>query len=160
MNARQAIKLVLEAGDTVSLSYLEDLSDSELLRRPCPGCNHINWQIGHLLAAENEMLKQVAPGAVPPLPAGFAEKYSKDTSTSDDAGKFCKKDELLKIHKQQRTATLAALDKLTDDKLDAPSGLNYAPTVGSVFSMQGSHWLMHAGQWAVVRRQLGRKPLF
>jgi hypothetical protein len=32
--------------------------------------------------------------------------------------------------------------------------------VGDVFSMQGGHLLMHAGQWAVVRRKLGRKPLF
>jgi len=22
------------------------------------------------------------------------------------------------------------------------------------------HWLMHAGQWAVVRRKLGKPPLF
>jgi hypothetical protein len=29
-----------------------------------------------------------------------------------------------------------------------------------VFSMQGSHWMMHAGQWAVLRRKLGRPPLF
>jgi hypothetical protein len=32
--------------------------------------------------------------------------------------------------------------------------------VGALFSVEGSHWLMHAGQWAVIRRQLGRKPLF
>ncbi len=24
----------------------------------------------------------------------------------------------------------------------------------------GDHWLMHLGQWSVIRRQLGRKPLF
>ena len=35
-----------------------------------------------------------------------------------------------------------------------------APSVGAAFSMQGGHWLMHAGQWAVVRRQLGREPIF
>ncbi len=160
MNSRQAIKLSIDAGDNVSLPYLEDLTDQELLRRPCPGCNHINWQIGHLIVAENNMMNKIAPSAVPPLPAGFAEKYSKEAATSDDAGKFFKKDELLKIHKQQRAATLAALDKMTDEKLDAPTGFDFAPTVGSVFSLQGSHWLMHAGQWVVVRRQLGRKPLF
>jgi hypothetical protein len=160
MNARQAIKLAIEAGDQVSLPYLEDLSDADLLRRPCPGCNHINWQIGHLIVAENNMMNKTVPGSVPQLPAGFAEKYTKETATSDDAAKFFKKDELLKIHKQQRAATLAALDKLTDDKLDASTGMDFAPTVGSVFSLQGSHWLMHAGQWVVVRRQLGRKPLF
>ncbi|HZZ27246.1 MAG TPA: DinB family protein [Pirellulales bacterium] len=160
MNPRQAIKLGIDMGDMVSLPYLEDLTDKEMLQRPCPGCNHINWQVGHLIAAENNMLNQLAPGSLPPLPAGFADKYSKETATSDDPSKFCKKDELLTFHKQQRAATLAALEKMTDDKLDAPTGMDYAPTVGAMFSMQGSHWLMHAGQWAVVRRQLGRKPLF
>ena len=160
MNAKAAIKMAIEMGDMVSLPYLEDLNDAELMRRPCPGCNHINWQIGHLIASENHMLNQTLPGSLPALPAGFAEKYSKETAGSDDTSKFCKKDELLKIHKQQRAATLVALDKLTDDKLDAATGLDYAPTLGSVMTMQGSHWLMHAGQWVVVRRQLGRKPLF
>ena len=71
-----------------------------------------------------------------------------------------KKMNCLQIHKQQRAATLAALEKLSDDKLGDSTGFDYAPTVGSLFSLLGSHWLMHAGQWVVVRRQLGRKPLF
>lgn len=160
MNAREAIKTVADMGDMVSLSYLEDLNDTDLLKRPCPGCNHINWQIGHLIASENEMVNKAVPGSMPALPAGFAEKYSKETATSDDASKFAKKDELLAIHKQQRAAALAALEKLSDDKLDSPTGFDFAPTFGSLFSLLGSHWLMHAGQWVVVRRQLGRKPLF
>jgi hypothetical protein len=147
-------------GDMVSMAYLEDLTDQEMMRRPCPGCNHINWQVGHLIATENGMLTKIAPNTTPPLPAGFAEKYSKDTATSDDPKSFCNKDELLRAHRQQRAATLATLDKLSDEQLDAPSGFDFAPTIGSLLSMQGSHWLMHAGQWAVVRRQLGRKPLF
>ena len=106
------------------------------------------------------MLTKIAPNTTPPLPAGFAEKYSKDTATSDDPKAFCNKDELLKAHRQQRAATLATLDKMSDEQLDGPSGFDFAPTIGSLLSMQGSHWLMHAGQWAVVRRQLGRKPLF
>jgi hypothetical protein len=160
MNARQAIKLAVDMGDMVSLPYVEDLNDADLLRRPCPGCNHINWQIGHLIVSENQMVNQAVPGSMPALPAGFAEKYSKETATSDDASKFAKKDELLATHKQQRAASLAALEKLSDDKLDSSTGFDYAPTFGSLFSLLGSHWLMHAGQWVVVRRQLGRKPLF
>ena len=36
----------------------------------------------------------------------------------------------------------------------------YIPDWGTAFVMQDSHWVMHAGQWAVIRRQLGRPPLF
>jgi hypothetical protein len=160
MNVREAVKLSIDTGEFVSLAYLEDLTDAEMLRRPHPGCNHINWQIGHLIAAENMMIEKVAPGSMPALPAGFAEKYTKDTATSDDATKFAKKSELLQTYKAQRAGTLAALSKVSDADFDKPTGLDYAPTVGSLFSLQGSHWLMHAGQWAVLRRQLGRKPLF
>ncbi len=160
MKAKDAIKLAIDAGDMVGLGYLQDLSDKEFMHRPCPGCNHINWQVGHLISAEHEMIGKAVPGSMPPLPAGFAEKYTKDTATSDDPNAFVKKDELLVLHKQARAATLAALEKMTDEQLDAPSGVEFAPTVGAIFSMQGSHWLMHAGQWVVVRRQLGRKPLF
>lgn len=61
---------------------------------------------------------------------------------------------------EQRAATLEALETIDDAKLDHETGISYAPTVAAAFEMQGSHWLMHAGQWAVIRRQLGRKPLF
>lgn len=160
MNAKDAIKIGIDMGKFISTGYLEDLTDQELLHRPAKGANHINWQLGHLIAAEHEMTEKVAPGSMPPLPAGFAEKYTKDTATSDDASKFLKKAELLKVFEEQRAASLKALDKLSEADLDKPTGVEYAPNLGAMFSMHGTHWVMHAGQWAVVRRQLGRKPLF
>ena len=160
MNAHDGIKMSIDMGDMVSLSYLEDMTDAELMKRPCAGCNHINWQIGHLIVSENQMVEGVVPGSMPALPAGFAEKYTKEMATCDDAAKFAKKDELLRIQKEQRAATLAALAKTSEADLTKSTGLDYAPTVAALFSLQGSHWLMHCGQWAVVRRQLGRKPLF
>ncbi len=158
MDARDAIKLGIECGGMVSMGYLEDLTDQELMHRPCPGCNHINWQVGHLIVSENQMIGKVA--SMPVLPAGFAEKYTAETSGGDDPKAFVAKAELLRIYQEQRAATLAALAKQTDANLDQPTGVDYAPTVGAMFSMQGSHWMMHAGQWAVVRRELGRKPLY
>ena len=64
---------------------------------------------------------------------------------------------------EQRAGTLAALENLSDDDLDAaaPESLKQiAANIGGVFSMQPTHWTMHSGQWAVVRRKLGRPPLF
>jgi hypothetical protein len=119
--------------------------------------------MGHLIASENMMVETCCPGSMPRLPAGFSEKYSKETAGSDNPADFNTKSELMAAYHEQRSATLKALNKLADVDLDKPSHesmLSYAPTVASVFSMQGSHWLMHAGQWAVIRRQLGRQPLF
>ena len=158
MNSRDVMKLSINTADQICTGYLSDLTDQELLKRPCPGCNHLNWQVGHLVASEHGMMSKHFP--MPPLPAGFAEKYSKETATLDNPEKFCTKAELLQAAKAQRAGTLAAIDKASDADLDKPSGFDFCPTLGALLSMQGSHWMMHAGQWAVVRRQCGRKPLF
>jgi hypothetical protein len=163
MNARDVIRQSIDMGGMVCTAYLQDLTDEQLLQRPAPGCNHINWQVGHLIASENYMISQCVAGSMPPLPDGFAEKYSKDAAKLDDPEAFCSKQELMQAFETQRKATLAALDKVSDAELDKPSPeamQAYAPNVAAAFNMQGSHWLMHAGQWAVVRRQLGKPPLF
>jgi hypothetical protein len=163
MDARDAIKLGINMGDMVSMAYLQDLTDEQMMQRPHPECNHLKWQIGHLIASEHSIVEGVAPGVMPALPEGFAERYSKETAKSDDASAFDSKDELLRVYQQQRAGTMAALAKLSDADLDKPAPeamRSYAPNVAAAFSMQGSHWLMHAGQWAVLRRQLGKPPLF
>ncbi len=163
MNGREAIKAGMDMGDMIAMSYIQDLTDEQMMQRPHPECNHLKWQIGHLIASENMMINGVAVGSMPALPDGFAERYSKETATSDDASAFDSKDELLRLYQEQRAGTLAALAECSDEDLDAASPESmqgYAPNVGAAFSMQGSHWLMHAGQWAVVRRQLGKPPLF
>ena len=163
MRANDAIKLGIDTADMISTGYLGDLTDAEFLHRPCPGANHINWQVGHLLCSEHDMISGVSPGVMPPLPAGFAEKYKSENSGIDDPAKLANKEELMRVYKEQRAGTLKALAAATDTALAQPSAerfQTYAPTVASLFSLQGSHWLMHAGQWAVIRRQLGRKPLF
>ncbi len=163
MNARQAIRLGIDSANMICQEYLRDLTDADLLVRPVPGANHTAWQLGHLLAAEHEMIEGVAPGSMPPLPAGFAEKYTAETAKLDSPGAFHPKSVYMSVLEEQRAATLKALDKLTDADLDKPSPekfQSYAKTVAAVFDMQATHWLMHAGQWAVTRRKLGRQPLF
>ena len=163
MDTKTAIKSAIDMAHMISTSYLGDLTDEEMMHRPAPGCNHIKWQVGHLIAAENSMINQCVPGSMPALPDGFAAKYTKETAISDDASAFDSKADLMELYEQQRAATLAALDKIPESDLDkeGPEEIrSYCPTFGAAFLMQDAHWMMHAGQWAVVRRQLGREPLF
>lgn len=160
MNTKEALKISIDMGRTISMGYVEDLSDDDLMQRPHPKCNHIKWQLGHLIAGEHEMVEIVAPGSMPKLPDGFAARYTKETAGSDDPAKFDSKADLLKQFEAQRAGTLAALAKASDADFDKATGVPYAPTVGAMYELQGSHWVMHAGQWAVVRRMLGRPPLF
>lgn len=163
MNAKDAIKASMNVPDMIVQSYLEDLTDDDLMVRAVDGLNHIKWQLGHLISSEHGMVEGMCPGTMPALPEGFKEQHSKETAGVDDAAAFRSKDEYLKLFAEQRAGTLKALDGLSEDDLDkpAPESLRRMwPTVGSVFSMQPTHWVMHAGQWAVVRRKLGRPPLF
>jgi hypothetical protein len=163
MNTKEAIRHSIKSSDMIVDGYLGDLTDAEILVRPVPGANHIAWQLGHLIASENMLVGSTVPGTMPKLPEGFKEKHNKETAGIDDPKAFLTKNEYLKLMKEQRAGTFAALEKISDADLDKPAPeqfRSFLPTVANVFIMQGSHALMHAGQWAVTRRKLGRKPLF
>ncbi len=161
--ATNVIRTSLETSTFVVNAYLDDLEDKDLLLRPVETANHIAWQLGHLIAAENKMTNAICPGSMPDLPEGFAERYTKETAAGDDPSQFHSKAEYLELMQQQRAATLAALEKLSDEDLEKPSPeemREYVPTVGGVMALHGTHAMMHAGQWTVIRRQLGRQPMF
>ncbi len=163
MDSRSALRIGLDMAEFVGLGYLGDLTESELFHRPAAGANPINWQLGHLIKSEHEIVNGCIPGAMPALPVGFAERYNASTAGNDDPSQFCSKEELLAAYRTQRAATLAALASLSDADLDRTTPEpyhSYASTYAAAFSLQGSHWLMHGGQWAVIRRQLGRPPLY
>lgn len=156
MDAIEVIKKSLGMSEMVSMSYLGDLTDEELMHRPHTECNHVNWQVGHLIVSENQMVQALNGAEMPTLPDGFADKYTKETCKSDDAGQFADKETLMAAYKEQRAATLENLSKLSDTDLDAETGIDYAPTVGDLYSLLGAHWLMHCGQWVAVRRANGK----
>ncbi|QGJ68357.1 Hypothetical protein PBC10988_0160 [Planctomycetales bacterium 10988] len=143
--------------------YLEDLTDKDLLVRPVEKANHIAWQLGHLITGEHHHFSQLAPGSMPELSANFQEKHAKDKASENDPAAFYLKDEYIKRMNSQRTGTLNLLKSLSDEQLMGPSpdALHYfGKTVGSIFSGEALHWAMHAGQWAIIRRKLGKPPLF
>lgn len=163
MSIANQIKQELALPAFVVQGYLSDLSDEDLMRRPAPNANHIAWQLGHLIEAEHNLNNMVCPDSMPALPEGFSEKHSKEAATNDDQSAFCTKEEYLKLMQEQRAGTLALLDRLSDEELEKPSPekiQQFGPTVGAVIAGQSAHWMMHAGQWVIVRRQLGKEAMF
>lgn len=162
MNSKDWIRHSLQSSDFLVDAYLADITPAEMLARPVPGANHIAWQIGHLIASEWYLADKALPGKVPALPSGFAQKHNKETAAIDDPAAFLSKEEYLKLRKEVRANVLALVDKLTDEELQKP--VEKVPpmvkTVEQVLHFIGPHWVMHAGQWSVIRRKLGRAPLF
>lgn len=159
MQAKDAIREAARLGEMVIKAYIGDLTDAELMQRPGPGCNHVAWQLGHLIASEVSLVNMIVPGAGATLPAGFAEKHTKETTASNDPAHFYTKQQYLDAFGQCRAAALTALDNYPDADLDSPSpepirGL--VPTMGGLFMLIATHPLMHAGQFVPIRRALGK----
>ena len=128
---------------------LADFTDADMLARPTPAANHAAWQIGHLIVAEGQMISAMKPGApAPELPAGFAEKFKKETASIDDPAFFPSKAELLKLLQATRAAA-------TPERVQS-----WCPTVGHLAVLLPSHTSMHIGQFQVIRRKLGKPLLF
>lgn len=162
MNAKDSIKYGLRSTQNMLSMYLSDLSDADLLVRPAPKANHIAWQLGHLIHAEHGMVKGNVPGAKSPaLPDGFERQHGKETAESNKG--FLTKQQYLDLFNQVRAATVEALGTLSEADLDKPTQgpiAPFAPKLGDLMNLQAHHTLMHAGQFTVVRRMLGKPVLF
>jgi hypothetical protein len=158
MTAKDAIRNTINFCRQVTLGYLKDFTDADLLVRSVPAANHTAWQLGHLLVSERDMVAGLGH-EMPDLPHGFTEAYAAEAATSNDPGKFSKKADYLDLMESMRAATLGALDATPEAALDKPAPeamRSFAPTVGSVFMLVGTHELMHAGQFVPIRRKLGK----
>jgi hypothetical protein len=164
MTGREAIKAALESTRQNLEWYVGDFSDADLLVRPVPGANHAAWQIGNVIAGDIYLVKTELPDAVfPELPAGFMDQHGSKGAEDDGPKGFLTKAEYLKLFGEVRSATIAALDKLTDADLDRPTSekmRSWTPTLGHLFLMASNHTLMHSGQFTVIRRKLGKPVLF
>jgi uncharacterized damage-inducible protein DinB len=143
--------------------HIADFSDADMLTRPTPAANHTAWQLGHLILAEAGMVNACAPGAVPPPPAGFSDKFTKETAKNDDPKAFVGKSELLAVFDRNRTATIAWAKTLTPADFEKPGPekmREFIPTVGHLVALLPVHDAMHLGQIQVIRRKLGRPLIF
>ncbi len=162
MKASQVLEAALNGTQFLANHYLNDLSDADLLVRPLPNANHIAWQLGHVINSEINLVRSQLPNAAyPELPAGFAQQHSKETAGQEPPKGFLKKQQYVDLFNRVRDATKATVAKLSDADLDRPTTGNmaqFAPTLGAFLMLVSNHTLMHAGQFSVVRRKLG-KPI-
>jgi len=163
MNVKDSIRSSLRISEVLSQRYLDDISAEEMFVQPVPEANHIAWQLGHLIASERHLVEAAAPGSMPALPEGFAERHRRDATPSTNPADYLTKDEYIELARQIRVATLEALDRMNDEDFDKPVTARVPPFVncaGDCFATIGPHWSLHAGQWVVLRRKLGRPRMF
>jgi hypothetical protein len=164
MNGIQAIQAALDGTRRTLKWFVDDMTDADLLVRPVPAANHIAWQIGNVIVGDKYLVaEQLSQTAYPELPAGFMELHGPEGAKKDGPEGFLTKAKYLELFDAVRSATIAAVGKLSDADLDRPTVgkiAAWAPTLGRVLQMVSDHTLMHAGQFSVVRRKLGKPVLF
>lgn len=159
MNAKDVIRNLFRFNDNVLHDYLKDLNDADLLIRVVPGANHIAWQLGHLIKSEASLGKYIPGATAFELPPDFASTYTAETSKTDEEIGYMSKAEYLDLYKKVRANSLRNLDAFPEARLDDPIEgriAAIAPNVGAMFSLIANHPMMHLGQFAVVRRKLGK----
>jgi|SRR5208282_146881 len=142
---------------------IADLLDADLIQRPVPKANNGLWQIGQLIAAEAMMVNTSAGKTIIELPAGFAERYTKETASIDDPAKLGNKKDLMALFDKVREKTCAWAATLTPADMAKPTPekmRQFVPTVGHLANMIPVHVAMHIGQIQVLRRKLGKPILF
>ncbi len=162
MKIADLLQAAFRQSQTTMEMLVADLDDAELLRRPAPNANHPAWQLGHLIGAEHSMLTFMG-AKMPPLPEGFVERHAPENAGSDDPGDFETKARYLELYAEQRAATLAFVAEVDEAALDAPGPeriQRVAPTVGAGLTLMALHQTFHAGQFAPLRRQLGKPNAF
>lgn len=164
MNGIDAIRTSLQGTEFLLKWFVEDFTDAELFVRPVPGANHAAWQIGNVIGGDVHLVKDQLPEAVfPELPAGFMDQHGPKGAKDDGLTGFLTKAEYIELLSKVRAATIAALETLTEADLDRPTVGNmaqFAPTLGRLFLAISDHTMMHAGQFSVIRRLLGKPVLF
>jgi uncharacterized damage-inducible protein DinB len=84
-------------------------------------------------------------------------------TSRDTPDGFATKAEYAKRFNDVRNATVAAVGQLSDTDLDRPTQgqmAPFAPKLGNLLILVANHTLMHAGQFSVLRRKLGKPVLF
>jgi hypothetical protein len=164
MNAIEVlVRNVTSSGELLKMT-LADMTDADMMTRPCPSANHPMWQLGHLCVAETNLMNMVKPGSMPELPAGFADKFdNRKTNNVDDPAKLATKQQLIDLFIKTRQATVQTIQSLSETDLDKPSPERMAkmfPKIADLVEMQAAHSTMHVGQMQVARRKLGKPILF
>jgi uncharacterized damage-inducible protein DinB len=163
MGQNQILVDVLQQNLGLVQMTVADMTDAELVQRPVPKANNGLWQLGHLAASDARMVNGCAAKTVIELPAGFAEKYTKQNVSIDDPAKLGAKADLLTQLENVRGKMCQWISTLTPADLAKPTPeqiRNRFPTVAHLLTFIPGHTAMHMGQIQVLRRKLGKPILF
>ncbi len=147
---------------------VDDLSDEELLLQPAGVPNHAAWTLGHVIHSWQAMACEL--GVEPWLSQDWEVRFAYGTipaagsAPAVDTSTYSRKDELLTALADAGDRLRAAILASGEARLSAPMPDAEAraifPTLGhALLQVVAAHTAFHAGQLAMWRRAIGRKPV-
>jgi uncharacterized damage-inducible protein DinB len=136
----------------------DGITHADSIVQPRAAGNSINWVLGHLLWAYDELLPVL--GQAPVMAPGVLARYARGAEPLTDVQDAVPFDELMAGWRLAVTRVNAGLEALPDERLDLPAPAspsnNPDETVGSLLTTIMFHQAYHAGQVGVLRRVVGR----
>lgn len=162
-SAKDVLIAQMQSGKTFYEMFTSDLSDTEYFRSPCPGGNHVAWNVGHIAVSEDSITAQLT-GGKPVIAESVTALFKGGSTCFDDASKYPSRKEIDALFGDSRSRTVEALLSYDVSKWNDPSPGNWLkspfPTLGSLWGLQGTHQFWHLGQITTCRQALGKKRLF
>ena len=145
----RAIVRTLKRNLSVIERNVDGIDQERSLLAVVPGGSHLNWLLGHLVAARDRMLHSLAADPVWEDDTAAAYRRGSSPTLAPEARPV---EELLDALRDGQQRLERALDDATEQQLDAPHGQG---TVGAWVEFLAWHESYHAGQTALYRRLAG-----
>jgi uncharacterized damage-inducible protein DinB len=145
---------------------LSGTSPDDWFRMPHEGVSHIAWQVGHLAFAEYSLaLKRIRGKRAEDaqlLPPAFVEKFGRGSLPQPDPRAYPSTAEIRGVFDalhQHVVDEISALDDAVFDEAVTDPHPHFS-TKGGALVWCAEHEMMHAGQIGLLRRLLGKPPLW
>jgi hypothetical protein len=144
------------------LALAKDFTDEEA-RQAAGGNKPLVWYLGHTTITKDSVLS-LYTGSESALSEEYRGRFGRGSDGSADFGDAPAKEELLATFKDVHGRLREFLSSLEPEDMSRPAGREaFHPllsTLGSAVALVVAHDGYHAGQIAVLRRAMGKDPLF
>jgi hypothetical protein len=146
-------------------TFLADLSAEEWFWQPAEGVTHIGWQVGHLATSQYALclLRQRGPLDADEnlIPEEFRTSFGKGSEPVAGLQNNLAVETIQAVFEGVYKQVEVELASQTDQQLDVPAGKPHPvfDTKLGAIEWASGHELVHAGQIALLRRLMGKKPL-
>lgn len=156
----------IEKSRQYSIRLIDSFDTMEWFRTPIEGGTHLGWQVAHLAVAEYRLalcrLRGHSPRDGDLISEAFIKKFGKDSVPDPGPAHNPPVNEIKEVFANVHKQAISYLKTMTEAELDQPvltPHPHFHTRLGCLWWI-GQHEMLHAGQIGLLRRLLGKPPLW